>query len=455
MRPATGRHYHRSMTPAGLHLVPRPSSLVALGGRVVVDDRAAVRIDLDPSRADLGLEGYELRIDGSGVHGVAATEHGRWNAGRTVEQLWVDRGADGSLPSMRIVDVPRFAWRGAMLDVARHFFSVAEVQRFVEHIAAYKLNRLHLHLTDDQGWRIEIPSWPSLTEVGGRSAAYGDEGGWFTLDEYAAIVHHAAEHFVTVVPEIDLPGHTHAALASVPELNVGGVAPPLYHGIEVGFSTLRLDLPITERFLDDVIGTVAAATPGDHVHIGGDEAHSTDRGDYLAFIDTLQRIVESHGKVMIGWEETAAAHLRPGSIVQHWLFPESARQAPPTTRYVMSPARHVYLDMRHAADDAFGRRWAGAIDVDTAYDWDPADLGVTADDTRIEGVEAPLWTEKVSTIEQLETLCFPRLLALAEVGWTPRSLRVTSEFLGRAAVHAERLRRAGVAAYRSSSFPPV
>jgi hexosaminidase len=441
------------MTELGLRLVPRPSSVVALGGRAAVARRDDVVIALDPGRTDLGDEGYELRADASGVRGVAATEHGRWNAGRTVEQLWADRDVDGSLPAVVVVDMPRFAWRGAMLDVARHFFTVDEVQRFVEHIAAFKLNRLHLHLTDDQGWRLEIPAWPMLTEVGGRSAAYGDPGGWFTLDDYAAIVRHAEAHFVTVVPEIDLPGHTHAALASVPGLNIDGVAPPPYHGIEVGFSSLRLDVPITERFLDDVIGTVAAATPGPYVHIGGDEAHSTERLDYLAFIETLQRIVEAHGKVMVGWEETAAAHLREGSLVQHWLYPETARQALPGARFIMSPARHTYLDMRHAADDSFGRRWAGAIDIDAAYDWDPTDLGVTSDESRIVGVEAPLWTEKVRTFDQVETLCFPRLLAVAEIGWTPLASRSSPDFVARAAVHTDRLRAAGVAAYRSSLFP--
>jgi hexosaminidase len=437
------------MLEHGLRLVPRPASIEPLGGRTVVAERGDVHIVVDSRRVDLGGEGYELRVDGGRIEGVAATEHGRWNATRTVDQLWCDRADDGSLPALRVADAPRFAWRGAMLDVARHFFTVAEVQRFVEHIAAYKLNRLHLHLTDDQGWRLEIPAWPELTEVGARSATYGDAGGHYTLDDYAAIVRHAAAHFVTIVPEIDLPGHTHAALSSVPALNVDGVAPPPYHGVDVGFSSLRLDVPLTTQFLDDVIGTVAAVTPGPYLHIGGDEAHSTERVAYVEFIDVLQRLVTGHGKVMVGWEEIATTPLGEGTLVQHWLNPETARMAPPSSRFIMSPARHVYLDMRHAADDTIGRRWAGAIDVDTAYDWDPTDLGVT-DEARIEGVEAPLWTEKVRTFSQVEELCFPRLLAVAEVGWTPAAVRSLPDFLGRAAVHTARLRAAGVAAYRSS-----
>ncbi|MEI8239770.1 MAG: family 20 glycosylhydrolase, partial [Actinomycetota bacterium] len=420
------------MDVLGLPLVPRPKSVVALGGRVVVTARTGDEVELDTARTDLGDEGYELVVGGDGVRGVAANEHGRWNAQRTLGQLWAARAADGSLPAIRVMDAPRFVWRGLMLDVARHFFPVSDVVRLIDEMAEFKLNRLHLHLTDDQGWRVEIPSWPTLTEVGGRSAAYGDPGGWYSLDDYATIVRHAADRFITVVPEIDVPGHTHAALASVAALNAGGVAPPPYHGVGVGFSSLRLGLAATEQFLDDVIGTVAAATPGPFLHIGGDEAHSTDRHDYLEFIDVVQQIVHRHGKVMVGWEETATARLRESAVVQHWLFPETARQAPPGVRFIMSPARHVYLDMRHHADDALGRRWAGAIDVDTAYDWDPTDLGVTADESRIEGVEAPLWTEKVRTFEQVERLCFPRLLAVAEVGWTPRSERSLPDFLARA-----------------------
>jgi hexosaminidase len=440
------------MIELGLHLVPRPGSVIPTGGRVLVAQHTDIHVEVVPERLDLGDEGYELVVAGNGIRGVAATEHGRWNATRTLEQLWADRDDEGTLPALRIVDVPRFEWRGVMLDVARHFFSARDVMRLIEQMAEFKLNRLHLHLSDDQGWRLEIPSWPMLTEIGGRSSACGDPGGWFTLADYAAIVDHAAAHFVTIVPEIDLPGHTHAALASVPELNCDGVAPPPYHGTEVGFSSLRLDLPTTERFLDDVIGTVAAATPGPYLHIGGDEAHSTERVDYLAFIGVLQRIVASHGKVMVGWEETAAAALRDGTLVQHWLFPETAREAPPGARFIMSPARRVYLDMKHDADDPLGRRWAGAIDVDTAYEWNPTELGVTADESRIVGVEAPLWTEKVRTIAEVERLCFPRLLSVAEVGWTPQAARSLPDFLGRAAVQSARLVATGVAAHRSRCF---
>ena len=410
----------------------------------VVADGDGITLQLHPGRADLAAEGYELFVAPDGIGLVAATPHGLWNGTRTLLQLLP------SLPAVHIVDAPRFEWRGAMLDVARHPFTVDEVMQFVERISRWKLNRLHLHLTDDQGWRIEIPDWPALTAVGGASAVGGDPGGWFSLSDWARIVDHAAQHFVTVVPEVDLPGHTNAALASVPGLNPGEVAVPVYTGIEVGFSSLRLDLPVTRRFVTDVLTTLAAVTPGDHLHIGGDEAHSTEHADYVEFVTFLQTEVERLGKRMVGWEEITAAPLQPHSLVQHWLRAETAGRAPSANRFVMSPSAHTYLDMKHHPDDALGRRWAGMIDVDAAYGWDPAALVPGVDDSRIAGVEAPLWTEKVRTFEQVQLLTLDRLACLAEVGWSPQAARDWATFRPRLAAVIAALEADGVPVYRSS-----
>jgi hexosaminidase len=333
-----------------------------------------------------------------------------------------------------------------MLDVARHFFGVDDILRFIDLIADVKLNRLHLHLTDDQGWRLEIPGRPMLTEVGGATAVGGDQGGWFTTADWQRIVSHAESRFVTVVPEVDLPGHTNAALASLPELNRDGVAPAPYTGKEVGFSSLHLDVAATHGFVADVVAHLATITPGAYLHIGGDEAAATEHDEYLAFISLLQREVARHGKRMVGWEEVAQAPLADGTIVQHWLRPEVAA-ATTTARFVMSPAGRTYLDMRHDVADPLGRRWAGDIDVDRAYDWDPATVVPGVGDERIEGVEAPLWTEKVRTIDEVEHLCFPRLLCLAEVGWTPQPQRELSEFRVRVSQQVRRLIARGVHAY--------
>jgi hexosaminidase len=408
-----------------------------------------IELQLHPQRADLGAEGYELLVAPDGVAVVAAFSHGLWNGTRTLVQLLTPGDTSPRVPAVHIIDVPRFEWRGAMLDVARHFMGVDHVIRFIELIARYKLNRLHLHLTDDQGWRIEIPAWPSLTAVGGSTAVDRDAGGWYSSADWAEIVDHAERHFVTVVPEVDLPGHTNAALASIPGLNPGEIAPPLYTGRDVGFSSLRWDVPLTIPFVKDVVATLAAITPGHYLHLGGDEAHSTDHDEYLRFVDLVQREVEAHGKRMIGWEEIATAPLHAHTVVQHWLRAEVAARAAAGTSFVMSPSRHTYLDMKHHPDDTLGRRWAGTIDLDHAYLWDPAALVPGIGDDRIAGVEAPLWTEKVRTFAEVEQLCFPRLVCLAEVGWTPQPGRDWRWFLTRVQQETDRLAARGVHVHRS------
>ncbi|MEY4174832.1 MAG: hypothetical protein RI900_1997, partial [Actinomycetota bacterium] len=323
------------------------------GHRPHLGTDGTIELDIHPDRSDLGDEGYQILVADDGAAVVAATPHGLWNGVCTLVQ-WVD---DDRLPGCEIVDGPRFPWRGAMLDVARHFFTVEEVKRFITVIARYKLNRLHLHLTDDQGWRIDIPGWPALARHGGSTATNGDPGGHYTLDDWREIVEHGERHFVTVVPEIDMPGHTNAALASVPELNVDGVCPPLYTGKQVGFSSLRMHLPATERFVHDVVQTMAAITPGPWLHIGGDEAHSTEHDEYVSFIELLQREVAATGKHLVAWEEAGAAPLHRDTLLQHWLSTEKATNAPDGVRFVLSPARHTYLDMQHQPDDRLGRRW--------------------------------------------------------------------------------------------------
>ncbi|MGB8862215.1 MAG: beta-N-acetylhexosaminidase [Ilumatobacteraceae bacterium] len=407
-------------------------------------------LQLDPRAAEHGDEGYELTISSSGATLRAAHPHGLWNATRTLVQLYPHAPANTSLPAVHIVDRPRFEWRGAMLDVARHFFGVDQVLRFIELMARFKLNRLHLHLTDDQGWRLAIDGWPTLTSVGGNTCVGGGYGGWFSRADYQEIVAHAARHFITVVPEIDMPGHTNAALTSIPALNLDGIAPPPYTDKGVGFSSLHLAAPATRRFITDVIGQLAADTPGRYLHIGGDEAHTTDHAEYREFIELLQREVLGHGKQMIGWEEITSADLADGTIVQHWLHADAVRRAPAATRFVMSPAAHTYLDMQHTPECRIGRRWAGFIDVDTAYGWDPAALIDGIGDERIAGVEAPLWTEKVATFDDVQHLCFPRLACLGEVGWTAQSLRGWDAFRPRLTVHADRLADIGVPLYRSA-----
>lgn len=411
-------------------------------------------LQLNGDLAELGEEGYEIVVSTTGVTLSAGHPHGLWNATRTLVQLFAHEPGDANLPAMQITDRPRYVWRGAMLDVARHFFSVDQLLRFIELIARFKINRLHLHLTDDQGWRLAIDSWPSLTNIGGSTSTGHGSGGWFSRSDYCEIVAHAARHFITIVPEVDMPGHTHAALASVPALNLSGQSPPLYTDMPrdlagVGFSSLHLAAPATHRFITDVVAQLAADTPGKYLHVGGDEANATGAGEYRQFIELLQREVHLHGKQLVGWEEIANAALLPGALVQHWLHADVARRAPGSARFIMSPSAHTYLDMKHTPSCRVGRRWAGFIDVDSAYGWDPATVIDGIADDRIEGVEAPLWTEKVTTFDDVQHLCFPRLACLGEVGWTAQHLRNWDGFRPRLAVHAQRLEQIGVGIFRS------
>ncbi|HXQ34176.1 MAG TPA: beta-N-acetylhexosaminidase, partial [Anaerolineales bacterium] len=233
----------------------------------------------------LGKEGYELSIITDGVRLKANCPAGLFYAVQTLKQLFpIDSSGTLSLPAVSIRDIPRFAWRGAMLDVARHFIGVEDIKRYIDLISHYKINCLHLHLADDQGWRIEIKSWPRLTEVGGSTQVGGGKGGYYTQEQYKEILEYACRRYVTIVPEIDTPGHTNAALASYAELNSSEEAPALYTGMQVGFSTLWINSEITYRFLDDVIRELASLTPASYIHIGGDEAQSTPEEDYKRFI---------------------------------------------------------------------------------------------------------------------------------------------------------------------------
>src|SRR5688500_939587 len=264
--------------------------------------------------AKVGDEGYALNVRPDGITIHADTPAGAFYGVQTLRQLlpaaWEyealrppRKNAPAiSVPALDVRDAPRFAWRGAMLDVARHFLSVDEVKRFIDLMALHTLNRLHLHLADDHGWRIDIRSWPNLAMHGGSTEVGGSKGGFYSQDQYSELIRYAAERFITVIPEIDMPGHTNAALASYAELNCDGVAPPLFTGIEVGFSTLCAESDATYRFIDDVVREIGAMTPGPWFHIGGDEVKKLSPAQYEMFVARAEAIVRRHGKTMIGWD---------------------------------------------------------------------------------------------------------------------------------------------------------
>lgn len=423
----------------------------------------AIVLALSASTA-VGDEGYELTVTPDGVTIAAHTTAGLFYGVQTFRQLLPafvefeavrpDKALVVKAPAGRVVDRPRFAWRGAMLDVARHFFPVDDVKRYIDLIALYKFNRLHLHLADDQGWRVEIASRPNLAARGAMTEVGAGAGGFYTKAQYREIVAYAAERFITVVPEIDMPGHTNAALASYAELNCDGKLRQPYTGVEVGFSAFCVDKPATYAFIDDIVREIAAMTPGPYFHVGGDEVKTLTPQQYVSFIERVQQIVHKHGKQMIGWDEISAAKLLPTSLVQHWR-PEGSPAAAVRqgAKVIMSLANRAYLDMKYARDTAIGQDWAALISVEASYAWDPATLVKDVPAEALAGVEAPIWTETLATIRDVEYLAFPRMAAIADVAWAQPEGRDWNEFRARLGVHGARWTALGVNFYRAPEVP--
>ncbi|NUR84345.1 MAG: family 20 glycosylhydrolase, partial [Nonomuraea sp.] len=317
--PATGVTYQITASTSVFSDVPATGELLARQLRrstgypvPIAAAPPADGISLRLTGAPGGAEAYQLDVTAAAITVSASQPAGLFYGVQTLRQL-LPPAADSAtvqpgpwpVPGGRIVDQPRYAYRGAMLDVARHFFPVPAVERYLDQIALYKLNVLHLHLSDDQGWRIAIDAWPRLAAYGGSTAVGGDPGGSYTKADYQEIVNYAAARNITIVPEIDMPGHTNAALASYAELNCDGVAPPLYTGTDVGFSSLCVAKELTYTFVDQVLGELAAITPGPYLHLGGDEAASTPAADYRTFMNRVQPL--AHGKTVIGWHDIVNA----------------------------------------------------------------------------------------------------------------------------------------------------
>lgn len=384
--------------------------------------------------AELATEAYRLEVDAERVVVSALDARGLLRGLATLEQLAhpVDDGV--LVPPVLVVDHPRFAWRGLCVDVARHWFGPETLRSVVGLLFSLKLNVLHLHLTDDQGWRIESPSHPSLAAVSGRTAVGGDPGGFLSVAEFASLVTFAEARGITVVPEIDLPGHVNAALHACAELTPGAEGRPAYTGVGVGFSRLHAELPATAPFVADVLADIAAITPGPYVHIGGDEALTMHAAEYDHLVGHAAGVVARAGKTVVGWQEVLRTALPPGSLVQYWDERRSdaalAAAVDAGTRLVLSPASRLYLDMRYDAGTPMGSDWAGYIDLRRAYEWDPATL-LGIPERAIAGVEAAIWTENVRTPKDLFGLLLPRLAAVAEVGWSPGDRVGFAGFTGR------------------------
>jgi len=450
MRPATG--FPLPVRPALRNgpLSPWPS---------LFGDEPAISLLLGANDARLGPEGYLLTIDHTRVTIQANAAAGLFNGTQSLLQLlpaqidaptvqrrrWIIAGGS-------IVDYPRFGYRGAMLDEARHFHTPAEVKRYIDEISRFKINYLHLHLSDDQGWRIQIDSWPRLTEIGGApgTGVDGVGGGFLTKADYADLVRYAAARYVTIVPEIDMPGHVNAAQVAYPSLTCDGVAPPPRTDTEVGYSSLCISSETTYRFVEDVIRELAAMTPGPYIHIGGDEAQATSPADYLTFEQRVLPLVAKYGKTAYGWHDIAQAPAAASAVAQFWGTGNTAPDLVTSgAKVVMSPANQTYLDMKYNEDTPLGQDWAGLIEVDTAYGWDPATRVRGVTEPAILGVEAPLWSETLRDLDDIEFMAFPRLPAIAELGWSPAATHSWASFSARLGAYGPRWEWQGVDFYRS------
>lgn len=449
------------------------AELAGLGIRLNVESAAqapqtaaGIRLRLDGAGKKLGPEGYKLRVGRHGIEIRANAPAGLFYGVQTLLQLLPTGpcpAASESLavPGVEITDRPRFAWRGMHLDVGRHIFPVEFVKRYIDLLARHRMNTFHWHLTDDQGWRIEIKRYPRLTEVGAwRTESDGSRyGGFYTQAEVREVVAYAAERFVTVVPEIELPGHARAALAAYPEYSCTGEALPVpaTWGIFEDVYCAGDDATIT--FLENILAEVADLFPGPWFHVGGDEcpkdrwkacprcqARMRQEGlkDEMElqswFVRRIETFLTERGKRLVGWDEILEGGLPPRATVMSWRGTEGGIQAARSGHdVVMSPTSHCYFDYhqdREGGPEAIG----GYIPLEKVYAFEPVPPELSKKEARhILGGQGNVWTEYMNDPARVEYMAFPRLCAMAEVLWSPPKGRDYADFTRRMAGHYGRL----------------
>ncbi|MFL6112601.1 MAG: beta-N-acetylhexosaminidase [Catenulispora sp.] len=427
-------------------------------GLVLSADGAAdapIQLALQPAGGDpaLGAEGYRLEITTASIKLTAATAAGLFHGVQTLRQLVTD----AKVQAGAVTDQPRFAYRGVMLDVARHFFSVADVKSYIDAAALYKVNEFHLHLTDDQGWRLTVPDQPTLTSVGGATQVGGGPGGYYSPADLKAIVDYAASRYMAVIPEIDMPGHVGAAVHADPQLACDGRKHGAVITVSPAFDALCPSSESTYRFVDSATRAAADATAGPYLHLGGDEAKALNQTQYNAFVKRAQDTVAAHGRTPIAWAEAATAPLLPQTVLEYWntaeAQPPATRAAAKGTKLIMAPGNHAYLDQQYTPGFPLGLHWAGYIPVSKAYDWDPVTVLPGVAPSAVLGVEAPLWTETVKSLADAETLAYPRIPAIAEIGWSARATHDWPKFAQRLAKQGPLWDQLGIKYYKSPEVP--
>jgi hexosaminidase len=444
----------------------------------------------------LGKEGYRLDVSAGSVVVSGNEPAGLFYGVQTLLQM-LPREIEGTtiagvawtMPAVRVVDYPRFGWRGLMLDVSRHFFSVQEVKRYIDLMTRYKFNTFHWHLTDDNGWRVEIKAYPKLTGVGAwRVQRYGHfndrpdprpgepatYGGYYTQEEIRDIVKFAQDRFVTIVPEIDLPGHSMAAIAAYPWLSTRGdtatkVNPGTAFAEWYNNGTFKMLIenamnPADEKvygFLENVFGEIASLFPNPYIHVGGDECYKGYWGEDEAcrvlmkklnirhvedlqgyFLGRLEKILIAKGKKLIGWDEILEGGISPEATVMSWRGLKGGIEAATMGHdVVMTPSSYAYLDYNQGERTVDPPVYA-SLRMRKVYSFEPVPEGI--DSKYILGGQGNLWTEQVPTLRHAEYMTYPRAWALAEVFWSPRETRDWKSFSGRVESHFTRAEIAGV-----------
>ncbi|MDQ3394201.1 MAG: beta-N-acetylhexosaminidase [Bacteroidota bacterium] len=445
----------------------------------------AIFFNLDP---DLGLgpEGYQLYVKDTGIEIIAVEPAGLYYGFQTLVQLLPAEIKSRSpieniywvVPGVEIEDYPRFKWRGLHLDVARHFMPVDFVKEYIDNMAMHKLNTFHWHLTEDQGWRIEIKKYPKLTEVGAWRKEtlighYNDKphqfdgqrhGGFYTQEEIKEIVQYAKERFITVVPEIELPGHATAAIAAYPQLGVPGeqVDVVTYWGV---FPDIFNVEDATFKFLEDVFSEVIELFPGDYIHVGGDEAIKDqweasekiqqqikelglkDEHELQSyFITRIEKYLNSKGKKLIGWDEILEGGLAPNAAVMSWQGTKGGITAAKSGHYVvMSPGTHLYFDHYQTDPENEPLAIGGYTTLEKVYQFEPLPQELSPEEHEyVLGAQANVWTEYMPTPEHVEYMVFPRISALAEVVWSPKDDRDWNNFKERIPKQLKRYEYRGI-----------
>ena len=429
-------------------------------------------------------EQYNLSVTPSGIHITAADPAGIFYGLQTLLQL-IPTTQPAAIPCADITDYPRFAWRGLMLDVSRHFFTKQEVERYIDDMVRYKYNTLHLHLSDDEGWRIEIKSLPQLTQHGawrvartGRWGeflpALGDEaattGGFYTQDDMREIIRYAQQRYVTILPEIDIPAHSLALISSYPNLSCTQLPYPVNPGARPPVrqdNALCIGNDSVYMLLDKIFTELAALFPSEYIHIGGDEAYKgfwatcpkcqrRMADEHLGnveelqsyFVKRIEKMLTAKGKKLIGWDEILEGGLAPEATVMSWRgMAGGVAAARMGHAVVMTPWDYCYLDL-YQGESTVEPPTYGMCRLKDSYTYDPVPDSV--DERLILGGQGNLWTESVPNFRQVEYMTWPRGLALAEVYWSPKSARNWDSFTDRMGFEFQRMDGAGIKYARSA-----